>query len=150
MNPPIVVGFGEIVYRKSFECGGCAIWTFTIYGFFSIACANKPDGTIDTDTVMVRARLKKHLENLKARFPALANGKLLTWANRDYRYRLIVPKEVWAGILREMAEEQEWSNFKNQAASRRSQVGTAYIRALHEVWGTMYELQESERSGTLK
>ena len=93
---------------------------------------------------MVRARLKKHLENLKTRFPVLASAEILTWANRDYRYRIILSKAVWAGILKEMAEEQEWSNFKNQAASRRTLVGSAYIRALHDVWETMYELQEAE------
>ena len=31
----------------------CAMWVFTIYGFYSIACASKPDGTLDPDTVMV-------------------------------------------------------------------------------------------------
>ena len=95
---------------------------------------------------MVRARLKKHLENLRARFSALADAEILTWANRDYRYRLIVPKAVWAGVLKEMAEEQGWSNFKNEAASRRVKVGSAYISALHDVWQTMYELQESDAS----
>ena len=47
------------------------MWIFTRYGFFSIACANKPDGTINHDTVMVRARLYEHLVSLKERFPAL-------------------------------------------------------------------------------
>ena len=120
------------------------MWVLSIYGFYSIACANEPDGTIDTNTVMVRSRLKKHLENLKNRFPALADAEILNWSNRDYRYRLIVPKTVWVEILKEMAEEQEWSNFKNEAASRQTQLGSAYIRALHDVWETMYELQESD------
>lgn len=93
---------------------------------------------------MVRARVKKHLENLKTRFPALASAEILTWANRDYRYRIILPKAIWAGTLKEMAEEQEWSNFKNKAASRRTQVVSGYIRALHDVWETMYGLQETE------
>jgi hypothetical protein len=36
--------------------------------------------------------------------------------NRDYKYRLAVAKDSWAQIVSEMASEQEWSNFKNEAA----------------------------------
>jgi len=45
------------------------MWIFTKYGFFSIACANKPgSGDIDPNVVMVRSRLKGHLVNLRERF----------------------------------------------------------------------------------
>jgi len=46
------------------------MWIFSRQGFFSIACADKPGSgrKIDPDTVMVRARLKAHLQNLKNRF----------------------------------------------------------------------------------
>jgi hypothetical protein len=63
------------------------MWLFTRYGFYSIACANKPDGSLDTQTVMVRARRIAHLRSLQKRFPALAAGEILTWPKRDYRYR---------------------------------------------------------------
>ena len=63
------------------------MWIFTRYGFFSIACANNPDGTINPDTVMVRARLHEHLVNLKERFPGseLDKAEILSWDGRDYR-----------------------------------------------------------------
>jgi hypothetical protein len=92
------------------------MWCFTRYGFLSVACAQAKDGSIDSQTVMVRARRADHLRNLQARFPALAVAEIVTLPNRDYRYRLVVPKRVWVAALAEMAEEQEWSNFKQQVA----------------------------------
>lgn len=120
------------------------MWIFTKYGFYSVACANKPDGSPDTETVMVRARRIVHLRSLQKRFDSLAGGEILTWPNRDYRYRLIVPKASWVVIIGELAQEQEWSNFKNEAAKYQGTSGKEYVRALHGVWSVMNRLQESE------
>jgi hypothetical protein len=119
---------------------------FSTYGFYSIACADKP-GTkqIDPEMVMVRARVRKHLTNLRQRFPSLADAKILTLPNRDYGYRLIVAKAVWAEALKELAKEQTWSNFKNEAARNQGKTGPDYVRALHDVWEIMYGLQEHEK-----
>ena len=65
---------------------------------------------------MIRARRAAHLSNLQERFPALAAGKIVTLPNRDYRYRLIVSKDVWVGALEELGREQDWANFKDEAA----------------------------------
>lgn len=121
------------------------MWVFSIYGFYSIACADKP-GTkeIDPDTVMVRARCKDHLQNLQKRFPALGSSEILSPPNRDYGYRMIVPKSVWVAALQELAEEQAWSNFKSEVVKRQGQDGAAYTSALHKVWEIMYGLQEPE------
>jgi hypothetical protein len=117
------------------------MWIFCVEGFYSIACAQKPDGSIDPEMVMIRARSKPHLQNLLARFPALSGAKIVALPNRDYRYRLIVPKPVWVGVLSELANEQCWSNFKNEAAKRRGKAGAEYVSALHEVWRVMHGLQ---------
>jgi hypothetical protein len=117
------------------------MWIFVRYGFYSIACASKPDGSRDKETVMVRARCKDHLQNLRNRFPALANAEIVVMPSRDYRYRLVTPKRVWVPILAELAEEQDWSNFKNEAAVYQGKSGTPYARALHDVWEIMYRLQ---------
>jgi hypothetical protein len=53
------------------------MWIFTRYGFFSIACADKPDGSLDSQSVMVRARCIGHLCSLQKRFPALQSAGLL-------------------------------------------------------------------------
>ena len=90
---------------------------------------------------MIRARLLAHLKNLQQRFPALAEVEVVTLRARDYLYRLIVPKEIWAGIVTELAQEQYWSNFKNEVARYQGTPGSDYADALHEVWGVMHSLQ---------
>jgi hypothetical protein len=118
------------------------VWILAVTGFYSIACASKPDGTLDRQTVMVRARCKQHLQNIKTRFARLSGVEIVTLPNRDYRYRLIIPKAVWVGVLAELAGEQEWSNFKNQVAKQQGKRGAAYTAALHDVWEIMRSLQE--------
>jgi hypothetical protein len=117
------------------------MWLFTRYGFFSIACARKPDGTVDEQTILLRARQKGHLEKLTARFPKLAGAEIFTTPERDYRYRLVVPKSLWVDIAVELAEEQTWSNFKNEATRFQGWDSKDYIHALHEVWSVMYSTQ---------
>ena len=118
------------------------MWVFTRYGFYSIACARKSDGSLDNQSVMVRARCIAHLRKLKKRFPALAVGDILELPNRDYRYRLIIPKASWVAIIGQLAQEQEWSNFKNEAAKYQGESGRAYVDAMHDVWGVMDRLQQ--------
>ena len=124
------------------------MWIFTRYGFFSIACARRPDGSLDSQTVMVRSRRKAHLQNLQSRFQEIVTAEIVALPERDYRYRLILPKAVWATIIAALAHEQEWSNFKNEAARFQGQAGADYVHALHQVWEVMYTLQESEAGPT--
>ena len=70
--------------------------------------------------------------------------EVLTLPKRDYRYRLIVPKALWAGVVSELVQEQEWSNFKSEAERRQGAPGAESVRALHDVWHLMNRLQESE------
>jgi hypothetical protein len=120
------------------------MWLFTRYGFYSVASARTPNGAIDPSKVMVRARRAAHLKNLQARFPALAEEKIVALPNRDYRWRLFVPKDEWVGIVAEMAEEQDWSNFKNEAARYQGAADGGYVQALHAVWSVMSRLQDDE------
>lgn len=118
------------------------MWIFSRWGFYSIACANKPGSPeIDPDTVMVRARVRRHLVNLQKRFPVLAGAKILALPGRDYDYRIIVPKATWVQVLTGLAEEQTWSNFKNEATAHQAETSAQYIQKLHSVWADMLELQ---------
>ena len=51
------------------------MWVFTKYGFFSAVCARKGSGKygqpVDPDRIMIRARLRSHLDALLKRFPDL-------------------------------------------------------------------------------
>jgi predicted small integral membrane protein len=124
------------------------MWIFTRYGFFSVACASKADGTINSDTVMVRARLREHLVSLKDRFPDSDVGKAEIQSSdlTDYRYRIVVPKPAWVAALTELAAEQTWSNFKDEASrfSRAKKTAYSYVDALHSIWDVMHRLQVRE------
>jgi hypothetical protein len=113
------------------------MWIFTRYGFYSIACAARPDGSIDPDNLMVRARSEEHLRALQRRFPSLSTTEILTSPNQDYRYRIILPKHIWAGILVDLAMEQKWSNFKNEVAAYNHPNGKEYVDAVFDVFARM-------------
>jgi hypothetical protein len=120
------------------------MWLFTRYGYFSVASANKPDGKIDPQTLMVRARRISHLRTIVKRFPSLAGVEIVTWKERDYRYRIVVGKTVWSEIVDQMVKEQEWSNFKDEAAKYQDGLDSNYLHALHRVWSVMNNLQLQE------
>jgi hypothetical protein len=120
------------------------MWIFATTGFYSAVCPRSDGGhggEIETDKVMVRARVRGHIEALQAKFPALGEAELTETPHADYRYRIIVPKEAWAGAVAEMIQEQEYTNFKNAAAEAQGANDGGYVHALHEVWGVMHRLQ---------
>lgn len=55
------------------------MWLFTKYGFYSAVCARQGDGKlgqpVDPNRIMVRARVRRHLETLKEGFPDLLGDK---------------------------------------------------------------------------
>lgn len=120
-----------------------SMWLFTRYGFFSIAAARRL-APADPPQTMIRARQRRHLENLRERFPALAAAEVQITEDTDYRYRLIVPKTAWTRAVAELAEEQTWSNFKSECRRHLGSDYADYERALHRVWDTMNELQSRE------
>jgi hypothetical protein len=126
------------------------MWLFTRYGFYSIACAQKSNGEMDVETMMIRARSMDHLQNLKARFPALAEAEILALPDRDYRWRVVVAKNACAAIVAEMVEEQEWSNFKNEVARHHGSGESDYSQALHQVWQVMYGFQQKQTAKSAK
>ncbi|MDR3701226.1 MAG: hypothetical protein P4L56_16385 [Candidatus Sulfopaludibacter sp.] len=121
------------------------MWLFTRYGFFSIACADRAGGGLDPQNVMIRARCEGHLRNLQTRFPAIGGAEIVILPECDYRYRLIVPKASWVPMIGELANEQDWSNFKDEAARFQGSSGRGYVSALHRVWEVMYRLQMADR-----
>ena len=123
------------------------MWIFTKHGFFSAVCARQGNGKhgqpVDLERIMVRARLRSHLESLKLRFPDLI-GKcdLHESAGTDYAYRIFVPKSAWVQVLAGLAEEIDYDNFKSEVAHHQGKVGTPYEHSLHDVWSVMSKLQK--------
>ena len=123
------------------------MWIFTKHGFFSAVCARQGDGKhsqpVDPDRIMVRARVRGHLEALKKRFPELLDeSDIQASAGTDYAYRLFVQKSAWMQVLAKLAEETDYDNFKSEVAHHQGRAGAAYEHSLHEVWSVMHRLQK--------
>lgn len=123
------------------------MWIFTKYGFFSAVCARQGDSghrqVVNPDRIMVRARVRSHLEALKERFPDLL-GKcdIKEFVGTDYAYRLFVDKSVWSRVLVGLNEDMDYDNFKSEVGQFQGRKGAAYEHSLHEVWSLMYKLQQ--------
>ena len=123
------------------------MWIFTKHGFFSAVCARQGNGAhhrpVDPDRMMVRGRLKSHLEALRQRFPELlADCAVVETGGTDYAVRLFVAKTTWAQVLAALAEETDYDNFKSEVAEYLGSPGAKYESALHEVWDVMRRLQK--------
>lgn len=118
------------------------MWLFTKYGFFSVVCARQGDGRngrpVDRDRLMVRARLRSHLEALKERFGGLLGQcDIREFVGTDYAYRLFVDKANWAEVLVGLSDEIDYDNFKSKVARQQGREGEAYEEALHSIWSVM-------------
>lgn len=122
------------------------MWLFTKHGFFSAVCARKgkgKDGPPDPDRIMVRARVRGHLEALKKRFvKLLGKCEIKEFAGSDYAYRLFVSKSIWEQVTSGLVEEIDYDNFKSEVSRYQGKAGAAYERSLHEVWAVMNRLQK--------
>lgn len=123
------------------------MWLFTKHGFYSAVCARQGDGghsqPVDPNRIMVRARLRTHLEGLKDRFPnLLGECEIKEFVGTDYAYRLFVDKAVWTQVMAGLSDELDYDNFKSMVARFQGQDGADYEHALHDVWSVMYRLQK--------
>jgi hypothetical protein len=123
------------------------MWVFTKHGFFSAVCARQGSGKhgqpLDPARLMVRARVRGHLEALKKQFPDLVGQcDIQEFGGSDYAFRIFVDKLVWSQVLSKLAEETDYDNFKSEVARYQGHAGAAYERSLHDVWSVMYKLQK--------
>ena len=123
------------------------MWIFTRYGFFSAVCAKQGDGKqgqpIDPDRIMVRTRVRGHLEALMKRFPDLLGPcEIREFPRADYAFRIFVDKRVWSAVLSSLAEDTHYDNFKSEVAHHQGRAGATYEDSLHDVWSVMLRLQK--------
>jgi len=123
------------------------MWIFTKYGFFSAVCARQGDGSrgqpVDPNRIMVRARLRPHLEALKERFPEmLGDCEIKEFVGTDYAFRIFVDKPIWTQVVTGLTDELDYDNFKFEVAQFQGKDGAEYEHSLHDVWSVMYRLQK--------
>ena len=112
------------------------MWLFTKYGFFSAVCARQGKGDydqpVDTDRLMVRARLKSHLEALKQRVPDLLSPyEIQQFSGTDYAFRIFVPKTVWSEVVTQIIQDMDYDNFQSEVAHYQGREGIPYEHSLH-------------------
>jgi hypothetical protein len=121
------------------------MWVFTKYGFYSAVCARQGDGEhgqpVDTEKVMVRARVRSHVEALVNRCPSeFESAEIVETPMTDYAFRVFLPKPAWCRVLASLADEMDYDNFKNEAGQSLGHE-SSYVNALHDVWQVMHRLQ---------
>src|SRR5262245_17146423 len=94
-------------------------------------CARQGDDKhgqpVNPDRIMVRARVRNHLEALKKSFgDLLADCDIKEFAGTDYAYRLFVAKSTWSQVVAGLVLETDYDNFKSEVARYQGKAGAAY------------------------
>jgi hypothetical protein len=100
------------------------MWLYTQSGFVSVVQHSRKH-----DHVVVRARSVQHIQELQRRYPLwLAGVAPLQDDDADYRYRITVPKAMWAGAAQAMMLDIDYTNFKAKMSN------SDHVSLLHDIW----------------
>ena len=116
------------------------MWLFTKYGFYSVV----EDKEVP-ENVLIRARAREDLENLKALMKRFFPGSTLATAPiydslySDYRYRVFVPKKDFEAVAQLLVRELDYTNFKHAVGEAGD---TGRDMAYMSVWSAMRQWQQ--------
>ena len=119
------------------------MWVSSVAGTFSVVQAGAEPGRRPSAArqLMVRARVRRHLELLQRDNPSLRRYPIIeSDPGRDYKWRIIVPRTTFARVLAAMVTGIRYANFKGACAAS-PDLEPAYSTALHEVWSVLRKLQ---------
>ena len=119
------------------------MWVNSTVGLLSVVQAGPEPGDRPgaPRKLMVRARVKKHLELLQQDHPSLRRFPIIrSEPGRDYAFRMIVPRTTFARVMAAMVQKLTYSNFKSAAAAS-PDLDRDYVDALHSVWAVFRKLQ---------
>lgn len=119
------------------------MWLATNRGFYSVVAydARKGGEELSGPHVLVRTRMREHLEVLKATVedddvsPTPIKVEIATDPTADYMFRTIIPLEWWQGFVLAETERIDYGNFKNSVKD--DTLHSAYM----SIWGIMHRLQ---------
>lgn len=118
-------------------------------GFLSVVVPrDQKTGEIEHDRLMVRARKREHLELLRSQHAVLASVRILRSPDHaDYRWRIIVPRSVFAEVMREIVERLVATNVKSDAHAHEAETGRDFVQAMHDVHARLARLQDRGDAG---
>ena len=112
------------------------MWMITDRGFYSVVDKGDREGYL-----CIRARVKVDLEALFELEPMASYADSIAESEfGDYRFRVYVRRADWVLAAALLAEEIDYSNFKNQVYAMQGPK-RAYVYS--EVWSDLYELQRT-------
>lgn len=120
------------------------MWLSSVVGTFSVVQAGPENGSRPNAPrkLMIRARIKRHLELLQRDHPSLRRYSIIrSEPGRDYAFRMIVPRTTFARVMAAMIAKLNYSNYKSAAAAS-PDLEPDYIDALHSVWAVFRKLQK--------
>ena len=119
------------------------MWLSSVAGTFSVVQAGPEPGKRPgaPRKLMVRARVRQHLELLQRDHPSLWRYPIIrSEPGRDYLWRIIVPRTTLARVIAAMVTGIRYGNFKSACAAS-PDLDPAYNTALHDVWAVFRRLQ---------
>jgi hypothetical protein len=118
------------------------LWIFTTKGFFSIVEHKK-----DLNRVVIRARVRKDIDNMKMLFEELdlRVSDVVENVSSDYRYRVFASRSDWTSVMTQLITDMGYTNFKNAVYEADSpKVRDNRHEAYLDIWAIMHELQFRE------
>jgi len=115
------------------------LWVFTTKGFFSIVEHKK-----DPNLVVIRARVRKDIDNIKMLFEELGLevSDVAENVSFDYKYRVFAGRIDWASVMIRLITDMGYTNFKNAVYEADSpEVMDQRHEAYLDIWAIMHELQ---------
>jgi hypothetical protein len=119
------------------------MWIFTTKGFFSIVETKE-----DPDQVLIRARIKKDIQNMKDLFDALGlkSTKILVGSGSDYKYRFTADRMDWIAAMTRLMLDLRYNNFKDAVYESDSHEMRERRRdAYFDIWAITRNLQSVEK-----
>lgn len=120
------------------------MWVVSRVGLLSVVQAGPEPGSRPRAPrkLMIRARVRRHLELLQRDHPSLRRYPIIrSEPGRDYLWRIIVPRTTFARVMAAMVAKLTYGNFKSACAAS-SDLDQDYNTALHDVWAVLRRLQE--------
>lgn len=102
------------------------MWIMTTRGFFSVVQRQS-----NPNEVKVRARREEDIRSIAALIPG---ARPYATPERDYLWRFNTTKAQWAKALARLANEIDYTNFKDEVYRKSKRHAGVY----GEVWSTLY------------